>query len=312
MTTSDPSTADTPEGRPTSGVSSVLIVEDDPNFARIMTKRLQMNGFEVISASDGLQGFEHCVAHRPEIVLSDWMMPRMDGVALCRAIRETPTIAHTYFILISNKADTGERVRGFDAGADDYLVKTCDPEELYARIRVGFRIRALQRQLQMQAWVDAMTGLYNRSYFYQRADDELRRASRYGEPLVAAMIDLDDFKQINDTRGHLAGDAAIRHAAQAIQANCRETDVVCRYGGDEFGILFVRTDRGLAEQILRRIQKHLDDEPFTWEGTAQPFGLSFGLAEAERGGILDPDVLIQRADTALYEMKRARKLLVRA
>ena len=287
----------------------ILVIEDDPNFAKITRKRLEMNGFDVVCAADGEEGLALCLEHEPDIVLSDWMMPKMDGVALCRAIRANARIQHTYVIMISNKADTGERVRGFDAGADDYLIKTCEPEELYARLRAGIRIRNLQRELQRQAWIDGMTRLYNRAFFYERVEEELNRSVRYRQPLTVAMIDLDDFKIINDTRGHLAGDAAILHAAAALQASCRDSDVVCRYGGDEFAILFVNADPEHARGVMERVREGLASAPFAWEGEQMPFGMSYGLAQADLDSPPAPDAFIESADAALYEMKRDHKEL---
>jgi len=286
----------------------ILVVEDDPNFAKITRKRLEMNGFKVLCAEDGQQGLELCLEHQPDIVLSDWMMPKMDGVELCQAIRRDQRTHHTYVILISNKADTGERVRGFDAGADDYLVKSCDPEELYARLRAGLRIRTLQRELQRQAWIDGMTRLYNRAFFYERVEAELGRAVRYLDPLTVAMIDLDNFKTINDTRGHLAGDAAILYAAQSIQGSCRDSDIVCRYGGDEYAVLFVNADTDHSRSVLERIRQGFKTRPFIWDGEVLEFGLSYGLAQANHDNPQAPDAFIGQADAALYEMKRDHKV----
>ena len=274
----------------------ILVIEDDPNQALIMRKRLERKGFEVISAADGEEGLELCLQREPDIVLSDWMMPRRDGVSVCREIRKTPQIEHTYVILISNNADAGERVRGLDAGADDYLEKTCDLEELYARIRAGFRIRGLQRELQRQTRIDPMTRLFNRGFFFERVDAELRRLARYQQPLTVAMIDLDDFKIINDTRGHLAGDAAIRHAAKSIQIGCRDSDVVSRYGGDEFAVLFVSADESHARAVMDRISTEIDLNPFRWEGESLRYGLSYGIAVADLESPPAPDDFINQAD----------------
>ncbi len=281
----------------------ILVVEDDPAFSKLMQKRLMAHGYEVLLARDGLEGLEFCRLHRPDLVLSDWMMPKMNGVDLCEEIRKTKGLENTYIILISSKADTGERVRGFDAGADDYLVKNCDPEELQARIRVGLRVRELQKALERQARVDDLTGLWNRAYFYERLSEEIPRVQRYGKPLTVAMIDLDGFKGVNDTFGHLAGDGALVFAAELLMTHSRTVDVVGRYGGDEFVIAFVETDPKTAVVVMERIRKEIADHPFQWEGRTARFGMSFGMADLGPNRAT-PDLLLRAADEALYEMKR--------
>ncbi len=292
-----------PESLDEATAPPILVVEDDPAFSKLMQKRLVAQGYEVLLARDGMEGLEFCRRHHPDLVLSDWMMPKMNGVDLCEEIRKTKGLENTYIILISSKADTGERVRGFDAGADDYLVKNCDPEELQARIRVGLRVRELQRELERQARVDDLTGLWNRAYFYERLSEEIPRALRFGKPLTIAMIDLDGFKGVNDTYGHLAGDGALRFAAELLTTHCRAVDIVGRYGGDEFVIAFVETEPQTAVLVMERIRQEIADAPFQWEGETARFGLSFGMADLgpDRS---TPDLLLRAADDALYEMKR--------
>lgn len=291
---------------PSTDCGPVLIVEDEPAFARILRKRLESNGFEVISATDGKEGLALAQKHGPDVILSDWMMPRMTGVEMCGAIRACPELEGVYIIMLSNKADSNQRVLGFDQGADDYLLKTCDSGELLARIGAGMRIRRLQKELMRRAQIDGMTELYNRTYFFQKIEEELRRASRYNHTTTLCMVDLNDFKNINDEHGHLAGDAAILRVAQVLRLNCRETDVVARYGGDEFGILFVESDLESSDKVMQRIRDQLATEAFDFEDLSLSVNLSYGLAEARSEATPDPDALVAEADERLYEMKKLK------
>ncbi len=296
----------TNDGDQPDGGGRVLLVEDDRHVALTMSKRLERRGYEVHVARNGHEGLEKARELEPDVILSDWMMPGMDGMEMCRTIRETPELEGVYIIIISNKHETEERVRGFDEGADDYLAKDCAGEELCARIRAGMRIRRLQRELQRRAQVDGLTELYNRTHLFERLEQELRRAARYREPITACMVDLDDFKDINDRHGHLAGDAALRHVAAVLLANCRETDIVARFGGDEFAILFTNSDEEAARAVVERIVGDIATKRLVYHDQDIPMGLSFGLKEANLDAVPRPDDFIAAADAALYEMKRRR------
>jgi len=282
----------------------VLLVEDDHHVALTMSKRLERRGYEVHVARNGHEGLELARELEPDVILSDWMMPGMDGIEMCRTIRQTPELEGVYIIIISNKHETEERVRGFDEGADDFLAKDCEGEELCARIRAGMRIRRLQRELQRRAQVDGLTDLFNRTHLFERLEQELRRAARYREPITACMVDLDDFKEINDRYGHLAGDAALRHVAEVLTANCRDTDIVARFGGDEFAVLFTNSDEVAARAVIERIAKDIATRKLVYHDQLIPMSLSFGLEEANLDAVPRPDDFLAAADAALYEMKR--------
>ncbi len=292
---------------PVQDCGPILIVEDEPAFERILRKRLESSGYQVISASDGEEGLEKAKQHSPDVILSDWMMPKMTGLELCAAIRACPELEGAYVIMLSNKADSDERVMGINQGADDYLMKTCDVGELLARIGAGVRIRKLQKELLLRSQIDGMTELYNRTFFFHRIEEELRRAGRYEHKTTLCMVDLNDFKLINDDYGHLAGDAAILRVAEVLRLNCRETDIVARYGGDEFAILFTESDEETARLVMQRIEEQLMSESFAFEGLDLCVNLSFGLAEASPEAIPSPDELVAEADERLYEMKKLKK-----
>lgn len=285
----------------------ILVVEDDTAYRRVLCRRLQANGFDVFSACDGAEGLELAREKQPDVIITDWMMPGMDGLSLIEHVRRDVELAPTYIVLLSHKVETDEKVRALDRGADDYLVKACETDELIARVRAGMRVRVLQRELLHQASIDGLTGLVNRRQFFSRLDEELRRSERYEQSVALAMIDLDELKTINDTYGHLAGDAAIRHAAEIIEQECRATDVVARYGGDEFAVLFISADAAHAVAVLTRISDELARRPLRRDGHAIHVGLSYGIASIDDLESRRADDFVQLADEALYEMKATRK-----
>ena len=284
----------------------VLVVEDDRASAIIVRKRLENDGIRVLTAVDGAMGLQLARQHQPDLIVTDWCMPKLDGPSLCEALRRDPSMATTYIIILSSRTEPAERVEGLRRGADDYLGKDKNHEELVARVQAGLRIRTLQKQLTAQARTDVLTGLINRGHFRERLVEELERSRRYGEVVTLAMIDLDRFKEINDTAGHPAGDAALCFATRLLQEECRNTDLVCRYGGDEFAVLFMNADSQKASSILERIRGMLADNPFQFENELHPFGLSYGLSEVNPDLVVEPDELIRLADEALYVMKRKK------
>lgn len=286
----------------------ILLVEDEAAYARVIKKRLEMNGYEVIVARDGVEALELSKQKHPDMVITDWMMPRMDGPTLCEQLRADPSLQAIYVILLSNKSGTEEKIQCLERGADDYLVKDCDSAELVARVQAGMRIRALQRALIRQANQDGLTNLFNRSHFYERLREELDRSNRYGMNLTLAMIDLDRLKQINDQMGHLEGDNAILRVASVIRSCTRATDVVARYGGDEFAVLFINADFDHAHSVMERVSKALQE--FNGEDTCVPLGLSYGLATRTGEESSTPEEFIQEADARLYEMKRDHHALL--
>jgi diguanylate cyclase (GGDEF)-like protein len=284
----------------------ILVVEDDSNCALVVTRRLENESMRVIQARNGREGLRMALEHQPDVIVSDWMMPLMDGPSLCEAIRGERSIASTYVIILSNRTERSERIEGLQRGADDYLAKEANHDELVARVQAGLRLRSLQKELERRARHDGLTGLLNVEAFRDELEIEIERARRFGHPLSVAMADLDDFKRINDEAGHSAGDAAIRHAAQLLSENSRQQDLTARVGGDEFAIAFIEAEAEEARRIMDRVARQLRDEPFRYEGETRSFGMSFGVAQLGRDGNT-PSALLRVADEGLYEMKAAGK-----
>ena len=291
---------------------NVLIADDDVVSRRLLQVSLTNAGYQVQIAVDGaeaLRAFEQ--QECPRLVVMDWMMPKMDGLEVCRAIRKLSPEPYIYIILLTSRGQQEEILEGLEAGADDYMTKPFDLQELKARVRAGKRILDLQEQivttreqLRVQATHDALTGLLNRRAILETLERELTRAAREGTQLSVIMGDLDHFKRINDTYGHLAGDAVLREAAQRLQASMRVYDTVGRYGGEEF--LVVSPGCGLPEaaEQAERLRRRISEEAVRVPDCAIPVTMSLGVVAAT-AEVRQPGDLLRLADDALYAAKHS-------
>ncbi|MHC5539690.1 diguanylate cyclase, partial [Singulisphaera rosea] len=238
----------------------ILIAEDDPTAARFLRRALEKIGHEVTVTLDGAEAWDAWLVARPQVLISDWIMPRLDGLELCRTIREESDNAYTYILLLSSKDSREDRLEGLRAGADDFLIKPFDPDELAVRLGIAARILAVHEALARQneklielASLDDLTGLKNRRRFREDLELHFALASRRGHPLSLILLDVDHFKGYNDTFGHQAGDVVLRTVADLLAESTRRPDVVARYGGEEFAILLPSTlgpdAMGVAERV---------------------------------------------------------------
>lgn len=277
----------------------VLVVEDDPDVRMLLADLLEED-HEVIEAEDGEQGVEMARAERPDVVLLDLFLPRLDGFGALEEIKRDARTADIPVLFLSAERDETARVRGLELGAADFVVKPFSAVELRARIARTLRAARQQEQLRTIAQTDALTGLPNFRAFRQRLDEELKRARRYHTPLSAVMIDLDNLKPINDRLGHAAGNRAIEALAEAVLSQLRETDFAARYGGDEFVVLLPHTGaeeaRALAERLRRAVRR------VEMEGGLS-LRASLGVAALAPGTQADADTLLRAADAALYRAK---------
>ena len=289
----------------------VLVVEDDPIHKRMLEKLLAGWGYQVHAVGNGAEAVQVLVKDGSiQLVIADWMMPEMDGLDLCREIRKRGSQPYIYFILLTAKDQHDDVVEGLDAGADDYVIKPVHHSELNARIRAAKRIIDLQNQLleaqerlHVQATHDALTGIWNRRAIFEALERELDRAERQEIPLAVALIDLDHFKQVNDTHGHLVGDEVLRETAQRIRGAVRSYDAVGRYGGEEFLVVAPECDAQRARDLAERIRQLLLESPIPTSGPDISVTLSLGVVHLEKGRQASINRVLSAADEALYKAK---------
>jgi two-component system cell cycle response regulator len=293
--------------------NTVLIAEDDPLFRRILERWFQQWDYRVTAVENGLDAWE--VLQRddaPQLAILDWMMPGMDGIELCRRIRSRDQSPYRYVLLLTAKDDKQDVIAGLEAGADDYLTKPFDVDELRARVRAGKRILDLQAalihaqdDLQSAALHDSLTGLWNRGAILDLLRREVCRRQRTGDALGVMMVDIDYFTKINDTHGHLIGDAVLQEVTRRLAADVRPYDVVGRYGGEEFLIVFPGCNMPDLVVGAERLRHCIADQPIETSVGQIPVTLSLGLASVEQGEneILGCESFLQRADAALYAAK---------
>jgi two-component system, cell cycle response regulator len=290
----------------------VLVAEDHPMTRKMLAMQLNKWGYEVVLCSDGAQAWKVLNQQdSPRLVIMDWMMPGMDGVEVCREIRQLGLQPYVYIILVTAKSRAEDIVSGLEAGADDYVVKPFDPQELRVRVRAGSRVVQLQEDLlaalsasQFQASHDPLTRLWNRAAIVHTLEKELARSVRESLHLGVIMADVDHFKRVNDEHGHLAGDAVLREVSRRLMAAVRPYDSVGRYGGEEFFIVLPGADEPGAEGLAERLRVLFDGESMSTPEGVFRVTLSFGVAAHAPSESQDTEALIRRADTALYRAKR--------
>jgi len=290
----------------------VLIAEDDSLLRQMLRGELAAAGHQLITAANGLEAWEMLQKEHVRMLLVDWMMPGLDGPELIRRIRGAGWPGYTYIILLTAKSGRDDVVEGLNAGADDYVTKPFRRDELLARMGVGSRILDLETRLseslareEALATLDSLTGLPNRRALYDRARAELNRAQREKKSIGLIMMDIDDFKPINDQFGHAAGDEALRLVAEVLQKSKRDYDFTGRWGGDEFLAILPGTSILQAGLVAERIRASIDKVRLEADGAgAVVLRTSLGVACASPAfHPVELDELLQQADSALYRAK---------
>ena len=286
---------------------TVLVIEDHPDQRELLAIVLQREGYRVVTAANGLEALEKLEVENVQIALSDIMMPKMDGFELIKRIRTNPALKSIYLILITARIQEGDRVRGLDLGADDYITKPFSFSELLARVRVGSRVVHYQQHLEYQTQVDSLTGLFNRRAFEKKIHEEFERSKRYHNPLSLLILDIDNFKTINDTYGHHGGDAALVKISETFREKTRQSDFPSRYGGEEFVLVLPETDQENALQVASKIHDAIRSSAFGT--TARPFKLtvSIGVSSTSTRFYSDWRQMLDDADQALYLAKNTGK-----
>jgi two-component system, cell cycle response regulator len=295
---------------------AILLAEDDPVTRMLMTRFLKNAGYEVDAVANGSEALDKMTQRYYPMLVTDWEMPEMDGIALCKAVRNMQLDGYVYALLLTARDAKEHIIAGLEAGADDYLVKPVHEPELIARLNAGRRILALEHSLRVAnqrnrilSITDALTGAYNRRYLMEQLPREVERCRRYAYPLSVLMCDLDHFKQVNDQRGHSAGDDVLQQFTSRAQKSIRSnSDWIARYGGEEFLIVLPETEHRDGLIVAEKIRAIVDSVPFTTRGGEVAVTASFGIASTGRNGpdlSLKVESLIRVADECLYKSKLA-------
>lgn len=300
----------------------ILLVDDERTSRTILSKILQDAGYKVIEVADGKQALAAVAEQRPDIVVTDWLMPGMDGIEMIRQLRQTRAGNSLYVIIITAQTEEDHLVQAFDVGTDDFISKPIKPRVLLSRMKAGERIIRLQREaerhheelrniatelsasnrrLQELSVTDVLTGCPNRRYALERLQQEWSAASRRDTPLSCLIIDIDWFKQINDLYGHDQGDEVLKEIAAALRTGVRAQDVVCRVGGDEFWVICPDADMEAATACAERLCQAVDKLKI--RGGKIKCSISVGATE-RLPDMTGPQALIESADRNLYRAKR--------
>jgi diguanylate cyclase (GGDEF)-like protein len=308
---------DTPQS--TEGRNRILVIDDDPETARLLRSWFKGKEYEILDAPDAVEGLKVTMSSSPDLILLDIRMPGMDGLATARHLKTDPVTRSIPVILLTACRELEAKVEAFGAGADDYITKPFEFEDVDARIRAMLRkrelyiklegtvrdLKASNKQLAELLVVDEKTGLFNYRQFRQKLEEEWLRAERYGTPLSLIMMDLDSFKTLNDTYGHLAGDRALQEFATLVAGGARATDIAARYGGEEFAIVLPHTNGSMAVRVAERIREATSQFVFLADEHSLNMTVSAGVATFPSAGSVDsPDALIRIADQALYRAKQ--------
>ncbi len=294
----------------------ILLAEDDPVTRMLMTRFLNKAGYEVDAVANGSEALDRMTKQYYPMLVTDWEMPEMDGVALCKAVRNLRMDGYVYALLLTARDSKEHIIAGLEAGADDYLVKPVHEAELVARLNAGRRILTLEHSLRVAnernrilSITDALTGAYNRRYLMEQLPRELERCRRYAYPLSVLMCDIDHFKEINDNHGHAAGDDVLQQFAARAQKLIRgNSDWMARYGGEEFLIVLPETGYMGAMAVAEKIRGVIAAVPFETRMGETSVAVSFGVASTGPTGpdlLLKTDALIRCADECLYRSKQA-------
>lgn len=291
----------------------VLIAEDDPVSRRVLQAHLTKWNYEVVVTRDGQEAWDALqAADCPNLAILDWMMPSMDGVEVVRQLRAKATSSYVYVLLLTAKGQKEDIVAGLEAGADDYLTKPFDAQELQARLRTGRRILDLQSELlaahealRNEATHDHLTGVWNRAGILDILQRECARMARTKGRIAVIMADIDHFKAVNDTYGHLAGDDVLREVCRRMQTAVRSYDSIGRYGGEEFIVVLPDSEVLSGAEQAERLRKGVGAKPVETSGAAIPVTLSLGVAIMSQDQVDGYQSLLRIADAALYRAKES-------
>lgn len=287
----------------------ILIVDDVTKNIQVVGSTLKDQGYRIAAANNGIKAIEIAQEVEPDLILLDVMMPELDGFETCKRLKSIENTKDIPIIFLTAKVEPEDIIKGFELGAVDYITKPFNLYELKARIKTHIELKVTKDQLiekneilKKLSITDGLTGLFNHRYITDTLADEIEEAERYARPLSIEMIDIDDFKKINDTYGHKFGDQVLVKVADAIESSLRKTDKVGRYGGEEFLIIYTQTDAVGAVKTAERIRESVEN--IDWQDDRVKITISGGVFERKDESVSE---MITGADNLLYKAKRNGK-----
>jgi diguanylate cyclase (GGDEF)-like protein len=279
---------------------------------------LSAKGYEVAVARNGLEALQKVELDPPDLILLDIMMPTMDGFEVCKRLKNNEGTRFIPIIIVTALDEVEDKIKGIEAGADDFIIKPFNKHELLARVKSLLRIKHLhdqledkvreleeaQKRLRELAITDGLTDLHNYRFFKEQLTHEIDRAKRHDLHFSIIMLDIDHFKQYNDTHGHLAGDAVLKNMAKLLRQNVRKIDIAARYGGEEFALVLIETNKTAARFVAQKLKKLVAEYPFSFR-ESQPNGkltISMGVSTYPDDGT-SYQKLVDIADKRLYQAK---------
>lgn len=297
----------------------LLLVDDDRLIRTILAESLREAGYEVTEASNGKEALKLSLTNHYPIIMTDWVMPEIDGLEFCRRFRNRESENYSYLILLTSQEGKDKLVEGLEAGADEYLTKPVADAELAVRLKTARRILELESSLKVSleetrelSRHDPLTGLYNRLHLNSNLPVEIKRSIRYMRYLSVVMLDIDHFKMLNDRMGHQCGDAVLRHCSSIITGNIRkEVDWAARYGGEEFVLILPETDQTGCLVVAERLRSLIASTPCHFLGQEVKVTASFGtLTKGPADSEVSQDLLLRLANNCLYEAKQSGRNMV--
>lgn len=285
--------------------NKILIIDDEPDNLTLTAQRLKVSGYDVIAATNYDEAVSLIHSKNPNLILLDVMMPGIDGFEVKSRLDKDTSTAGIPVIFLTAKNDLSDKINGLKLGVDDYITRPYEPEELIARIDSVLRRRKFYEDISM---TDGLTKLYNVHYFKKQIKTFFSIAKRYNQIFSLALIDIDDFKKINDAYGHIVGDCVLKIFSSLSKKALRATDIITRYGGDEFAIILPNVNEDQAAKAMQRLKTAINGKDFLCEGfdVNVSFSISVGVAQYQIS-FKDENEMFELADTRMYEDKRVNK-----
>lgn len=301
------------------GKKNIFIVDDVQENLQVLGNILKEQGFNISFARDGVQALKGVEKRKPDLILLDVSMPEMDGYEACERLKSDSDTSDIPVIFLTARSEVEDMVKGFRLGAVDYVTKPFHKEELLARVSTHLDLKdakdIIKRQVEelekkneelyQNSITDRLTGVSNRLFLLDFLNREFSKARRKETPLSCIILDIDHFKKVNDSYGHLAGDRILAETAKLINSEVRNEDVFGRYGGEEFLLILPDTTMDEARKVGEKVRTAVESNTVLFEGKELKITISLGLAEYLNSESANEDQLIGSADTALYSAKKS-------